>query len=499
MARLETSAADCASITGSDVRAPQKSTDYPESHNVTGKSAGGQREALMKMIVQESVKSLLGQEDQEDDGDNVVLEHMLETLVEQKKARRARRKSERAPRTQKTVGRQANPGMQDSPEALADDIYNSPIAGGKALPSGPKDIEGEIEFDDSFTGGCLDDLVDAKHRMSSQSKSLGSSECTDSATSSTIGTKSADSMRSSAELSVDEIRQYVLDHIPQEVREQIPESAWSQIFAQGNERSRTSDSRDSSESLPSKIEEIIPVHSIILGDAANENVDDDIDDNATAGTDVSGLTSAFPDGKQLEYAHLEPSAEESSSHSPSSSKAPSAPGEGSICEAPLSNRNNSLSELSNKRVKRRSSSVLRGRTRLVTFDQVEVRYYERVISDNPAVRSGVAIGIGWRFDSGGIVDVDYWEESKGPPRKSIELFLPRHVREHMLRDAGFTQKEMADMVRIALRTKNRRKQTVNNLPAAGVEEAVENATRKVSRLLNFGRNMFLIKKQDTSM
>jgi hypothetical protein len=492
MAGLETSPAESTSIADNDVRAAQKSTDYPESHNdVTGESAAGQKEALMKKISQELINSLLGQEDQEDDGDDVIVQHLQERLAERKKARRARRKSKR-PSTKKKVVRQVDPGMiQDSPEALADGCYYSHIGGGSS-PSGPKDIEVDVTDDDSFAGGCLDDLVDAQHRMSSQSGSLGLSKSTGSFASSTSGSYSASShsMCNSDELSVNEIRKYVLDHIPQAVREQIPESAWSQIFAQENKLSiLTSDSRHSREKKPRKIEKALPVHSIIIGDAANENVDDDIDDNATADSVLSGLTYSFDDGKQLEYrldglAHLEPPAEESSRSR--SSIAPSAPEKGSICEAPLSSRSNSICELPDKRVKRRNSSNTLGRKKLVSFDQVEVRYYERVISDNPAVQSGAAIGIGWRFERGERIDVDYWEESKGPPRKSVELFLPRHVREHMLRDAGYTKKEIADMVRITLKTKNQRKQTVNNLQVAGVEEAVENASRTFSRLLSFG-------------
>jgi hypothetical protein len=77
MAGLETSPAESTSIADNDVRAAQKSTDYPESHNdVTGESAAGQKEALMKKISQELINSLLGQEDQEDDGDDVIVQHL---------------------------------------------------------------------------------------------------------------------------------------------------------------------------------------------------------------------------------------------------------------------------------------------------------------------------------------------------------------------------------------------------------------------------------------
>ena len=85
------------------------------------------------------------------------------------------------------------------------------------------------------------------------------------------------------------------------------------------------------------------------------------------------------------------------------------------------------------------------------------------------------------------MDVDYWEQTRGAHRKSADLVIPRHVRERQLREAGVTQKQIAEMVRTTLKAKNQRKQTVTNLPAAGVEEAVENARKKFSQILRIGR------------
>jgi hypothetical protein len=84
--------------------------------------------------------------------------------------------------------------------------------------------------------------------------------------------------------------------------------------------------------------------------------------------------------------------------------------------------------------------------------------------------------------------VDYWEKSRGPPRLSPELVLPRQVRERLLREAGVPQKDIADMVRATLKVKNQRKQTVNNLPTAGIEEAVEKTRRRFTKIISLGRN-----------
>eukprot|EP00538_Stauroneis_constricta_P004431 CAMPEP_0119545644 /NCGR_PEP_ID=MMETSP1352-20130426/338_1 /TAXON_ID=265584 /ORGANISM="Stauroneis constricta, Strain CCMP1120" /LENGTH=779 /DNA_ID=CAMNT_0007590221 /DNA_START=735 /DNA_END=3074 /DNA_ORIENTATION=- len=148
--------------------------------------------------------------------------------------------------------------------------------------------------------------------------------------------------------------------------------------------------------------------------------------------------------------------------------------------------------------------------RLVSFDSVEIRYYERIMSDNPAVTNGVGIGIGWNYymDDFGTITVNDYElrksQNKAPPvaalpgasrRPNIELLVPRQEREFMLRDLGYTQKEIAEMTRQVLKIKNNRKQTINNLNAAAMEEAVEKAKKKVKRLLSFGAKKNFVKKR----
>ena len=215
-------------------------------------------------------------------------------------------------------------------------------------------------------------------------------------------------------------------------------------------------------------------------------------------SDISGLTGAFPDGRQVENKISLAQINETESPAPTvvteesyrSGRAPSAPGEGaSVGARSLGSRSGGVL----KSVKSSQSGMSRSR-KVVGFDQVEVRYYERIVTDNPAVQSGPAIGIGWRYRRGGRVDIDYWEQGKGVPRTSSEMVLPRHVRERMLTENGVSKKDMADMVRVTLRVKNQRKQTVNNLSVAGMEEAVEKATRRMSRLLSFGRSRDIIKK-----
>jgi hypothetical protein len=117
-----------------------------------------------------------------------------------------------------------------------------------------------------------------------------------------------------------------------------------------------------------------------------------------------------------------------------------------------------------------------------------VRYYERILDVNPSVTAGPPVGLGWRFKKGGEVTVDEWELLRGQTQKSIAYLLPRHVREAMLKEVGYTQRNIADAVRIVVKVQHQRRTTVATLKSASVEEAIEKATRRVKGLLSFGRN-----------
>mmetsp|Transcript_6292 Transcript_6292/g.15591 ORF Transcript_6292/g.15591 Transcript_6292/m.15591 type:complete len:387 (+) Transcript_6292:59-1219(+) len=127
--------------------------------------------------------------------------------------------------------------------------------------------------------------------------------------------------------------------------------------------------------------------------------------------------------------------------------------------------------------------------RSVSFSEVQIRNYERVVEVNPSVTSGPAIGIGWHYsaDEDKVYPVDNFENSRQFERchNTMELALPRDKREDLLRSWGYGAKDIAWSVRTILRSKNQRKQTVQNLHAAQMEEFVEKATRKMKHVFLF--------------
>ena len=122
---------------------------------------------------------------------------------------------------------------------------------------------------------------------------------------------------------------------------------------------------------------------------------------------------------------------------------------------------------------------------LVRFGTVQIRSFERILGDNPSTISGAPIGIGWRFVQFRPQSVNEFEERRQPPRPSHSLVLNRDIREDMLVSLGYSKKEIAAAIRTNLKCRNKRRQTVQNLRAEGVEEKVESAVKGVMRI--FGR------------
>ena len=446
------------------------------------------KETLMRLITQQMVNALLAGDDDEED-EEAIISALQKKMRDRERARNLVKKKSRRRRLNRS----------DSPPMM-------PPTPTECLRPGDEFVT-EIKSDDSFAGNDLHELVDASHRRSwlnGSARSGGSTEDMTKVTgASSNGSKDGDASKSasrngsiaSGEMSVDELRRYVMENIPQAVREQIPEEAWAQIFntpsiktksSLGSGATPISQSQKPSKSSapkPPRNTLVLPMSQIEFGDEV------DVQDDITVFSDVTGLTGAFPDGKYVEkkrdksakvtqaMSKVDEDFSQDSRSANSFRHKEMASSEGSL-------RSGQSSYASRVReLKARQAAGVKK----VAFDQVQVRYYERIVSDNPSVQSGVAIGIGWKYKRGGRVDVDQWEQSRGPTRSSAELVLPRHVREGMLREAGVSQKEIADMVRTTLKVKNQRKQTVNNLSTQGFEEVIEKARGRFTKLLTLGR------------
>jgi hypothetical protein len=120
--------------------------------------------------------------------------------------------------------------------------------------------------------------------------------------------------------------------------------------------------------------------------------------------------------------------------------------------------------------------------KLVNFATVEFREYARTLSDNPSTSSGAPIGIGWRYDPKDTttVDLDLFERSReGIRRDKGQLLIPRDLRERMLREAGFSSREILEAVRKVQMAKKQRSVSLQQLKFGAIIEMVESLTHVV--------------------
>ena len=261
-------------------------------------------------------------------------------------------------------------------------------------------------------------------------------------------------------VSIGEIRRYVMEQIPEEIKDQVPDDAWSAIF------------KDSPSIVSSSSTKVSKVDSVqTYRDAADQTLqlekllpeDGDamirLDENASVSSDLTGKTSEASKEKG-----------EDENYDPRNEilkflKAESQPETTESTKINVSARNANRS--------------------MVKFGMVEVRQYERVLSDTPC-QLGPSIGIGWLYDEAQRISVEDWEKNRGDPRKPPQMLIPRCEREKILRELGYARKDLATSTRNNTRIRNQRRQTINNLNAQRMEEVIEMAKRKVKSIVRFG-------------
>lgn len=120
----------------------------------------------------------------------------------------------------------------------------------------------------------------------------------------------------------------------------------------------------------------------------------------------------------------------------------------------------------------------------VTFSHVDLREYERVPGDNPCVRGGVPLSIGWKHVQHDPICLDDYERFKGPPRDKIEMMVPASVRRSMLRDEfGASIHELNAAMKSANISKRQRAHTIASENSEVFQEVLESAERKFKRVV----------------
>ena len=543
-----------------DVLTMKSHVDDVKKNLMPPSSPGKKTEALMRMIAQEMVSSFFGEDDGGSVKDEQELARAFEESTKKPSSKSSRRKRKDGSRRRSSRKLKNKPQEVDAPntnageasnvnneQALAD-LYYSHINGvdssnvvtnpDKVFPSkGNETNTIGLEGHGSFAG--LDLGLDGFHEEEDRLRNTYHSRSSRTSCSSGSDTFEPDDdddgfENESEPLSLDEIRNHVMEQMPQSLKDQIPAEAWNQIFGgispsnsqssaslskkKGKESTPRRKSKDQDDLLAIKDKLVISDIPTTAGSSGNDDGKDDL----SVCSELTGLTGVFSIDSPTKASKrwsigngteaTEPVSESSEESKPISNPSLFEPADPLTAHpqrrayserlldaremysprrtastsdtAPVRPRSTRSQGSRDSQTRRRSS---------VGFGEVQVRHYERILSDNPACQSGPSLGIGWKYRGGGVIDVDSFESQRGIPRKQMELVMPRHVREVILKDWGYKQQDVADMVRNIGRVKNQRRQTINNLGAAGMEEAVENAKRKVRSILSFGMKKDMVK------
>jgi len=125
----------------------------------------------------------------------------------------------------------------------------------------------------------------------------------------------------------------------------------------------------------------------------------------------------------------------------------------------------------------------------VSFSILQIRTYETILGDNPSCSGGPSLALGWRYDPSHVTaHIDDYERLRATlygdyDCRPEDLVLHRFEREAILLNTGYSRHDIAESVRGINKVKNRRRQTVHNLPVAWMEERMEVCRRTLRRVI----------------
>jgi len=127
--------------------------------------------------------------------------------------------------------------------------------------------------------------------------------------------------------------------------------------------------------------------------------------------------------------------------------------------------------------------------RKVSFGVVEARAFIRTVGDHPAVSSGAAMDLTWKYKPIAPRSLDEYESTRAPRRSGSNLIVSRFDREELLRkQCDIAKKQLVIHVRSTMKTKSQRRQTLNNLRFHKMEETAEKMGRNLARAVGLRKS-----------
>ena len=123
--------------------------------------------------------------------------------------------------------------------------------------------------------------------------------------------------------------------------------------------------------------------------------------------------------------------------------------------------------------------------RTVSFSSLSIREYPPAISDNPSCSFGPPVQLDWDYEAEETHRIDHYEESRQPRRASHDLLLSYYDRRFLLlKQAGYSRKEVKEAMKEAERVKRERMVTDLFLPAQALDETMETVVDTVKRFFS---------------
>mmetsp|Transcript_41114 Transcript_41114/g.63328 ORF Transcript_41114/g.63328 Transcript_41114/m.63328 type:complete len:164 (-) Transcript_41114:147-638(-) len=133
-----------------------------------------------------------------------------------------------------------------------------------------------------------------------------------------------------------------------------------------------------------------------------------------------------------------------------------------------------------------SSANSLDRIRKVWFDSVEIKYYDIILGDNPAVSDGAPVTIDWKAHDEEVVDVDCYEvlrNSESSKRKDGSVSkISVQKRAALLLDYGYSIKDLAAMIEEIDEIKGMRAESATNKKWDRFNEVFESTGRTIRKL-----------------
>jgi hypothetical protein len=122
----------------------------------------------------------------------------------------------------------------------------------------------------------------------------------------------------------------------------------------------------------------------------------------------------------------------------------------------------------------------------VGFTTVQIREHGCILGDNPGGTVGPPITIDWSYLSEFTADLEEYEETRPPRRDPLEMQMPASYRRDLLRRAGYTRGEIADLTRPVNVARAQRARSREAMKLDGVNELAERVSRSTLNVLTLG-------------